>query len=126
MTKATIESLTKQWRKAKAKLQKFEAKEFDLRFQIDSLMELKHQTKVKTVLDNEEINFTRSSNYSIPKAAIPDIQSRIPKKTFNDAFTISYKLKTSVYNNLSGSCKKAIKDHLTIKDAPLKVSVKEL
>ena len=125
MNTQKLEQLSKKWRKTKSKLQKVQAKEIDLRLQIDLLLAQGKLSTVAVIDDMDKITFTRAENYSIPKAAIPDIKGNIPKETFDDTFTISYKIKPAVYDKLSGDCKDVIKKHLTIKPAPLRVTVKE-
>lgn len=119
-------TVEEKWLKAKKQLQKATAKEWNLRQQVETQMIKAKEDKHIYLVGDENITFTRRKNYSIPKAAIVDIQTRIPKDVFNSAFTTSYKLKAAVYDNLSGDCKKAITDHLTIKDSPLSVSIKEI
>ncbi len=121
-----LEALTSKWRKAKSKLQKFQAKELDLRLQIDTILATNNELTAKVTLGSENITFTRKKNYSIPKSSIVDIRTHLSETVFNDAFTTSYALKPAVYEHLSGKCKEAIKKHLVIKDAPLSVSLKEV
>jgi len=127
-TEKQIQQLTNKWRKAKSKLQRVQAKEQDLRLQLNAILTKLGNDKMIIQLEEtqEKVTFTRNKNYSIPKASIPDIKTRIPETTFNEAFTTSYKLKPAVYNSLSGKCKQAITDHLTIKDSPLSITIKEL
>ena len=121
-------SLVNRWLKSKRKLQKAQAKEADLRSQIDLELVKKNKLTDSIIVGNDNIKFTRASNYSIPKASIVDIKLHIDDDAvFNKLFTTSYKLKKTTYSNLSdGEVKNSIKSHLTIKDAPLSVSFKEV
>ena len=124
--KKSLKQLTNEWRKAKDKANKFDAKEFDLRLQIDTLLAQDNKQSESIVVGTSKVSFTRKLNYSIPKAAITDIKANIPKDIFTDAFTTSYSLKPAVYNELKGKAKKIIEAHLTVKASPLSVSIKEV
>ncbi len=122
-----IEIITEKLFKTRTKLAKVRAKEENLRYQLDQLLAKTNKQTEKVTLDNNQtMTLTRRENYSIPKASIPDIKNNIPETVFNDLFTTSYKLKTAVYNNLSGECKETVKKHQVIKPAPLGVTVKDI
>ena len=129
-TKSTskLENLTKKLQKTIAKKQKQQAKETDLKVQIDQLLAQLNTSKAKVETEGAVITLTRNENYSIPKAAITDIQTRIPENVFANLFNTSYRLNKNQYESLSDTdseCKKVIKEHLIIKPAPLSVRITE-
>ncbi len=126
MNKELINKLTKKWLKTKSKLQKVQAKERHLRLQLDEQLSMSNLDNLKLNSPEQKISLTRKKNYSIPAAAMVDIKANIPAQVFTNLFTTSYRIKPAVYNELSGNCKNIVKGHLTIKDAPLSITVKEV
>lgn len=121
-----LKALHKEWSKAKAKFEKFKAKEMDLRMQIDQLLAKDKKDSWIIESDLTSTTFKRNLNYSIPKAGVIDVKANVPKETFNELFTVSYKLKPAVYEALSGECKQAVDKHLVLKPAPPTVTTKAL
>ena len=123
--KDTLKTLTTKWKKAKAKLQKIQAKELDLRMQMDLLMAGKGELTAKVTYGSENVNLKRNLNYSIPAASYVDLKSKLDKEIFKDTFSVAYKIKPAVYEKMSGKNKEIIDEHLTIKASPLSATIKE-
>ena len=121
-----ITKLTEKWLKAKSKLSEAQAAETAAKNDLDLALAKINSDKATVTIGTKQIDMSVQQNYSIPKAAITDIQANLPKSVFSQAFTTSYRLKTSIYENLTGDNKQVIKNHLTIKPAPLKITVKDI
>lgn len=113
------------WFAAKLALDAARAAEMSLRSELENLMAQDKLDEFKFEDDLNTYSFKRQENYSVPAAAIPDIKAHLDEKVFESAFSVSYKLKPAIFENLTGKPRQVIQQHLTIKPAPMSVTVKQ-
>ncbi len=124
--KNQVRVLVKKWLKVKAKLDKISAKEKNIRQQLGDLLAIHDFKKVTITVDGQKISLTRNERWSISKNDVLELKDELPQDIFNECFNSSYSIKKTAVDSVPEEYAATIKEHVTVKDSPLSVRVKDL
>ena len=124
--KSQLHTLVKKWLKTKAKLDKVSAKEKNLRQQLYDLLAMNDFKKAAAIVDGQKISLTRNERWSISKNDVLELKDALPQDIFTECFNSSYSIKKTAVDSVPEEYAATIKEHVTVKDSPLSVRVKDL
>jgi|LGOV01.1.fsa_nt_gb hypothetical protein len=113
------------WEKAKRKLERAKALEFETRKKLGDAQIQGEETRITFLHGDNKVAIARKVGYTVPKASIEKLRKKLGQETFDKLFYVSHSLREGAYKGLTPKQKKIADKFISEYEAPYQITITE-